>query len=795
MWRSAIRRTTSRRVSLLSVAFWIAIPIALMSASLGGFTPSLSDVSSSKQGDFLPVGAESRDALKLQERYFPTNGVPGILVYHRSTGLTVDDLHSIKQDYIWLKERSRDNVILSEVSSFFDNPMLRNAVLSKDQSTALIFLTMIGSDLVDVEELQTEVRAIRGQIVSGRSDGLETWFTGPAGVLEDAVSVFQSIDFRITLVSVLLVLVILLIVYKLSLVLALLPILSAGLAYITASNMVAILADLFGMIVNAQATSIMVVLIFGAGTDYMLFISARFREQLKLGKPVRIGMEETMNRVGPAILSSAATTILAMIALGLATLRSYQILGPILAIGMCCAILAGLTFIPAVLRLLGHRAYWPSKVSKEEVDGPGRNELRGFWGKLGTYISKRPLFTAGSSIIVLFIMGLGVFRIEPSYDLLDSLPEGSESVKGFHVVEEFFPSGTGDPTNVFLLTSQEPILHFDEIERLTERLSSINSVSVVNGPTRPFGMTVSDLAQDYGDALSGLSGTDRAMIWEEGINSVPTLLETGNVQVSGSYAVETIVASHNYLSPHGDVARLEIIFKDDPGAKETLAQIDVVRAISGQHLNVGINEIIVGGKTALQHDTKAASDRDILVIAPVVMAIIFVVLAILVRAIIAPLYLLGSVLLSFFASLGISILFFEFILGHDGIGSGVPIFMFIFLVALGVDYNIYIISRIKEESRNLDIRDATIKSISQTGGVISSAGVILAGTFLALTTLPLRDLFQLGFVVSLGVLIDTFFVRCVMVPSFVILLGKWNWWPSKKAMTDIPSASHNHTMG
>ena len=193
-----------------------------------------------------------------------------------------------------------------------------------------------------------------------------------------------------------------------------------------------------------------------------------------------------------------------------------------------------------------------------------------------------------------------------------------------------------------------------------------------------------------------------------------------------------------------------------------------------------MDRILVGGNTAIQYDTKVANERDIKVIGPIVLAIIFVILVILVRAIVAPLYLLGSVVLSFSGSLGVSVLIFTHIFGHDGVGQGVPTFMFIFLVALGVDYNIYIIARVKEESEKHGIRNGTIIAITSTGGVITSAGLILAATFMALATLPLRDLFQLGFVVSLGVFMDTFFVRGFMVPSFVMLLGKWNWWPSMK---------------
>ena len=244
-----------------------------------------------------------------------------------------------------------------------------------------------------------------------------------------------------------------------------------------------------------------------------------------------------------------------------------------------------------------------------------------------------------------------------------------------------------------------------------------------------------------------------------------------------------IASTFSYISRYGNAARIEVVFDEDPGSSESLSKIAELRQVASSHIGNNVEAVLVGGNSAIQYDTKMASDRDIRVIAPIVLAIIFVVLVVLVKALVAPLYLLGSVLLSFLGSLGISVLFFTYILGHDGIGSGVPIFMFIFLVALGVDYNIYIISRVQEESGKLGIKDGTIAAVSSTGGVITSAGIILAGTFASLTTLPLRELFQLGFVVAFGVLLDTFFVRGVMVPAFVMLFNKWNWWPSKSVFS------------
>lgn len=768
MWKSLSNLVTSKQGRIICILAWMIVPISLFV-----FSPSLTDVSSSRQQDFLPVGAESTVAIKISEEHFPNNGIPGILVYKRDTGLTSQDLEAIHVDFRWL-ESQVDQGLLGNVNSIFNNPGARDSLISSDESTLMTYFTITaGEEIisgVDVEQIQEVVRKIRGDLVGSRTDGMQVWLTGPAGTLEDAVSVFQSIDMRITIATVLLVLTILLIIYRAPL-LAILPLVSAGLSYFAVTGIVSILAERIGMVVTAQATSIMVVLIFGAGTDYMLFISSRFKEQLNLGMNVKDSIAETMTKISPAILSSALTTILAMLALGLATLRSFQVLGPILALGMFFAIISGLTLIPAILSLLGKIAFWPRSTSSNSQG----KAATGFWNRVAHLVERRPLFIVVTSVVVLLFMSTGALTMKPSFNLLDSLPDNTESVQGYLTIQESFPSGSISPTSVFVVLEETAIDHLGVIESITGTLSSIPGISSVTSPSRPFGSQLEMDVEEYMDHLRYMSSRDPNPTKQkaEGIDVSSTSRELSNE----TYLFESYLAADRLMSNTGEVVRLDVVFRDNPGSLESLDKIKSMRRALDQFNLYPIKDIVVGGDTAIQYDTKAANNRDIKTIAPIVLIIIFVILVILLKAIIAPLYLLASVVLSFFGSLGISVIFFQFILGHSGVGSGVPIFMFLFLVALGVDYNIYIISRVKEEAETHGIRDGTKKAIIGTGGVITSAGIILAGTFTALTILPLRDLFQLGFVVALGVVIDTFFIRGFMVPSFVMLLGRWNWWP------------------
>ena len=777
MWGSISNIVSSRFGRIFFIVAWLFFPILLFSVS-----PSLTEVSSSSQEDFLPVGVESTKAIEIQEIHFPSQGIPGILIYKNTNGLSIEDFEKIEQEFLWLQARSAEIQVIGEVNSIFNNPGLRTNLVSSDNTTMMMFFTLLASDDVSIEEVQSEVRIIRKKIIQDRTDEVEVWLTGAAGVLEDAVSVFQSIDTTITLFTVVLVLTILLIIYKAP-ILAILPVLSAGFAYLAASAIVSLLAKNAGLVVNAQATSIMVVLIFGAGTDYMLFISSRFREYLIGGKGSIDGIAETMSRIGPAIFSSAITTILAMLALLLATSRAYQVLGPILALGMTFAILSGLTFIPAVLSLLGEKAYWPRKFSQLDSKDHKIGVSERFWDKVASLVSSKPLFTMIVSVVLLLFMSVGTLSFKPSFDLRASLPDSSESVSGFDVLQEAFPSGTVYPTTVFVILNEDVFENLDLIEEISTKLSSVDNVASVSSPSRPFGAKLQIPLDSYQKSFDDLPKEMKesiSILGSDGLRDFESLEIIDPVQLA------LIATSYDLISNSGQVARFEVVFNGDPGSLEILDKIPQLRMEIASIENQLLEEVLVGGSTAIQYDTKIANERDIKLIAPIVLVVIFVVLVILVRAVIAPVYLLGSVVLSFLGSLGISVLIFQNILGHDGIGSGVPIYMFLFLVALGVDYNIYIISRVKEESEKHGIKEGTKIAVSSTGGVITSAGVILAATFGALAILPLRDLLQLGFVVSFGVLLDTFFVRGFLVPSLVMLCGKFSWWPFNEKTSDIP---------
>ena len=214
-------------------------------------------------------------------------------------------------------------------------------------------------------------------------------------------------------------------------------------------------------------------------------------------------------------------------------------------------------------------------------------------------------------------------------------------------------------------------------------------------------------------------------------------------------------------------------------ALDAVPELRILARQAASALGLPPRGVLVGGDTAEAYDTRTAGDRDSLVVLPLILLAIGVVLALLLRSLIAPLYLMATIAFTYFATLGLVVVVFIVLVGQTGLGPAVPFFLFVFLNALSVDYNIYLMSRIREEARAAPLREATRHALARTGPVITSAGIILAGTFSALMTLPLQDLLQLGFGVAIGVLMDTFITRTLIVPAVVSLMGRWNWWPSR----------------
>jgi len=764
--------SSSRHGKWITLVVWI-----ILTGIVVPLAPQLSQVTTNDQSSFLPSGADSTRVAELVKTDFPSDGTPAIIVFRDANGLSPQDLAHAEQVSNWLSSGSAGENVHNVVSTF-TVPQASASLLSADKTTMTMIVNITGEPAGDA--YTATIARIRDYTHQFDTGPLQVKVSGPGGLLADLLKVFQRIDGFLLLVTGGLVLILLVLIYR-SPVVALVPIVSVGWVFSLASGIGALLAEHAGLLVNGQATGIMTVLLFGAGTDYCLFISSRYREELVKVDDTHEAMRRAMRGVGEAILSAAGTILIATLALLLAVLRSNQALGPLLAIAIGVMLLASLTLVPAILTILGRRAFWPFA---PRVDlAKKASESHGIWSHVAAVVSRRPGVVLASTMVVFVMMALGVLGLRQDFDTLSSLPSGTESRTGFELLRQGFPPGDLAPTEAYVVfpsgVSVYDAKNLQAIDAITLALAKQSGISSITSPSRPFGATAQVGPEQVTAAIQALPEQVRTAIQTGQPVKLPADVAAEEAQATGVFA-----ASQSLVSPANNVARINVTLNENPYGLDAINRIPALRdtaSKAAEAAGLAPGAVLVGGPTATNYDTKAANDRDERVVLPLILLAIGVVLALLLRSIVAPLYLLATSVLTYFSTLGVSTLVFQDLLGQQGVSSSVPFYLFVFLIALGVDYNIYLMARVREEMRHDNLRDGTIRALGRTGGVITSAGIILAGTFAALMTLPLQALFQLGFAVALGVLLDTLIVRTLTVPAIVLLLGRWNWWPSRES--------------
>jgi RND superfamily putative drug exporter len=688
---------SGRRSKWIVIAIWIVAVVAL--SPLGA---KLADVTSDETASFLPEEAESTQVQELLKEQFPGGETTlGLLVYKRDGGLTAADRDKIARDAEQVDEAiptTRPAVVPFSDGAPPD-------LVSENGDAAYTVLT-IPLDFDKVADWGKETR----EVVGDGGGGLDVYVTGDLGLWADFEEVFSDFDAKVLGATVLLVLILLGAIYRAPLI-AIIPIVVVALAYQVASGFIYLYADA-GNTVTSNSTSILIVLMFGVGTDYCLLLVSRYREELHRVEDKHDAMARALRRAGPALLASGCTVIAAMLCLLLADTGSTNSLGPTAAIGVAAALLAGLTLLPALLTAAGRRGFWPRKAAVAYRPDADLVERPGLWRRIGDRVLRRPGLALGATVLLFGVFALGLLSYKEDYSIGGFFKKDVESVDGFDVLGESFPRGALSPTSI-----------------LVER--------------------------EGGDATEAQFAEVRQRL--EGIDGVSSV---GEVE----------------RSEDGSIGKIDVTFDDDPYSEAALARVDTLRDRLAD-LPDGATAL-VGAGSAVQEDFNVAAERDLRVIVPVALLVIAIILGILLQAVVAPLVLIATVLASFFGTLGLSIFFFIEVQGSRGVDASLPMFAFIFLVALGIDYTIFLMSRVREEARTHGTREGVLRALSATGPVITSAGVILAGTFSVLMTLPVTFAFNIGFMVAVGILLDTFVVRTIMVPAAVELLGDRIWWPS-----------------
>lgn len=604
---------------------------------------------------------------------------------------------------------------------------LSPVILSDDGDAAQLFVPV-------EDEVGDTVDAIAA-LLDGVPEGLEAVVTGPAGFTADLVAGFAGIDGILLLTALGAVLVILVIVYR-SPLLPFIVLGTAVFALCAAILVVWALAAADVVTINGQVQGILFILVIGAATDYALLYTARFREALRDHVSKWDATWAALRGSIEPIVASGLTVIAGLLCLLLSDLNSNKALGPVAAIGIGFALLAALTLLPTLLYVAGRAAFWPRRpVLGGRVDGAPRAkpEAGRLWPAVGRLIARRARVVWIACVVVLLgaSAGLALFKADgvPQSELILG---ASPARDGQVLLGEHFPAGSGSPA--VIVGDEESITELADAAAGLDGVDGVEAVSD-NSPTGTMPV-----------------GTDAPPF------PFPTLVELEPTVVDGQVMLRATLA---------DAA-------DSTEAEQTVRELrDAVHDVDP--------DSVVGGVTALALDTDDTAIHDRNIIIPVVLVVILLILIALLRAIVAPLILIGSVILSFAAALGVSALVFEGVFGFPGADPSVPLFGFVFLVALGVDYNIFLMTRVREETLVHGTREGMLRGLSVTGGVITSAGVVLAATFAALGVIPILFLAQIAFIVAFGVLLDTLVVRSLLVPAVIHDLGRATWWPSKLA--------------
>jgi len=678
------------------IAVWIAAVAVIVPLA-----PSIASVSSSDQASFLPSSYESAQAQQLADRAFPsTSGASSLFVVKRDDGAALTAADRAK---VAALAKALAGAGIERVSSVATS----EAQLAPNGKAQLVQLAFDGTSQDQaVKDAVEPLRAEAADLLQGTS--LEAGLTGDTAIVLDTENSFGNAEVIVGIATITLIIVLLGLIFR-SPIASLLPIVSIGLVYALATSILALLAQRFGFNVDQSLTSLLIVVLFGIGTDYILFLLFRYRERLRAGDQAQEALRTSVQRVGEAITSSGLVVMAAMVALALSDLGSFRSMAPGFIVAVGTMLLASLTLIPALLSLIGPRVFWPSKRWQQ----PQRNRI---YTALGHLIGRRPGLMAVGSGALLAALAAGVFFLTPSYDTTNTLPAKTEAAKTFAQLKTAFPAGALNPTQVYV--SNPGGVTTAQADHVAAALKRVNGVAAVASPA---------------------------------------------------------------LSPAGDVARIDVSLAANPTSTEALDLVSgPLRDAAHQAASAG-DRVLVGGQTMATADVRTATNHDYGLVFPVAALLILVILGAVLRSVVAPVVLLVGVGLGFAATLGASVLAFQGVSGDAGLVFMLPMIVYLFVVAVGTDYNILLTTRLREEiTEGASPREAAALAVEHAGPTVAAAGLILAGTFGSLMLAGVDLLSEMGFAVASGIVIVAILMAGVFIPSIAALIGDRFWWPGHR---------------
>lgn len=704
---------------------WIILAAWIVLALVLNLTLPQANSQEDEQAETFLNDTNSEEAARIIEEEFADNsGLPALLTWYQEDGLTDEDLQSIQQFSADLQEADLE---AATVTPFQDIPLPALKEQISDDGTTLVMPILfdngtatetVEAGLEKIQDTANEAFTQNPFEQDLNSGDLLVRATGPAGISVDAVGLFSQGDTTLLFGTVLIVLIFLLVIYR-SPILAFVPLIGVGFAYLVISPILGALGKAELISFDSQGLAIMTVLLFGAGTDYCLFLITRFRENLWEIKSKKTAIVRSLSSASGAIAMSGLTVIVAMLVLLVADYGSINRFAIPFGIAIFIMLLASLTLVPALLTIIGRASFFPFIPRTEDMQEKRAKEKgkpvrtkkphNKIGNSVGGLVIRHPWKIAIITIVVLGILAGISSRITYTYDTLSSFPDDMPSKEGYEILTDHVNAGELAPVSVLAETSDP-----EAVRSALEEL--------------PYAAAVMDPEQS---------------------------------------------------ESNDQLIRIQLELDENPYSNEAMAHIpDIKETVSD---TIGdADSVWIGGQTAEQYDTQQVTKHDEKWIIPIVVGFITLLLLTYLRSITATIYLVATVLLSFFSALGLGWLVLHYGFGVEAIQGFIPLYAFVFIVALGEDYNIFMISSIWKRSKTMPLKQAIADGVAHTGGVITSAGLILAATFAVLTTLPIQILVHFGTITAIGVLLDTFLVRPFLVPAITAILGKWAFWPWKK---------------
>ncbi len=821
-----------RAIGKFAVKFrWVVLLIWVAAAVIiPGKLPSLASVTQGNNSAFLPASAPSQQATSLAAPLgLSLSVVPVPVVAAVSTGSFT------AADQAWLSGPLTSE--LGQVPTVIKVQTLRESAVpgrAPGQAASL----QVTSDVSQNNEaaLTTLIENLRTAIAQAAPPaGMQVHLTGAVAINVDQQKQSGTTGNQLQSVAALFIIILLLLIFR-SVFAPFITLIPAYMSVSIAGPVIAELAN-HGLKVSSLSQLLLIVLVIGAGTDYGLFLVFRVREHLNMGEDPREAVVNALTKVGESISFSAFTVIAALLSLLAATFEIYSNLGIPLAIGIGVMLLAGLTLLPALLAITGRWAffpsrtfwttpktpvarYWPlwliltfvlkplrwalnlvtigglmrlwlswgsrsrSRAAAAAAAGRG-SQPRLSWGRIAASVVKRPAASLAVGVIVFGALATAVTAYQSAgFGGTISAPAGSDSAAGAALQATYFPQNASNPTNLIyrLSTPAWDASQGTAIAAAEAQLAKSPQFKNITGPFNPVGGT--------GFTPAEYSQLHAALAARYGSGPLPATL-TGPLasQVPAS-AYQLYRATKQFVSADGKTIQFETsLTAGDPSTTAALEAVPAVRGAAAAAVpTLHATASGVAGEAPALYDVSSISNSDLGTVIPIAIVIIGLLLALVMRSLVAPLYLIASVAISYFAALGFAVLVFIKLGGSGGITFILPFLLFIFLLALGEDYNILVMTRIREEARQMPLREAVTRAVGVTGTTVTSAGLVLAGTFAVFAVIGGRgsggsQIVDVGVGLAVGIIMDTFVVRTVLVPCTVVLLGRWNWWPSKLRMT------------